>query len=46
MNQSVESAPPVDNDIIEIIPMEEYDSNKVPQLCLMCCAVDVFHVSS
>lgn len=29
MNQSMESAPPVDNDIIEIIPMEEYDSNKV-----------------
>lgn len=34
MNQSVESAPPVD-DIIEIIPMDEYDSNKVPLIDLL-----------
>lgn len=33
MNQSMESAPPVD-DIIEIIPMDEYDNNKVPLINL------------
>ncbi|XP_061178757.1 calmodulin-regulated spectrin-associated protein 1-B-like isoform X1 [Saccostrea echinata] len=40
MNQSVESTTGVDNDIIEIIPMEEYDSNKAKLQCSVSWILD------